>query len=135
LARPILKDELWEIVEPLLPRPKPRRWKYPGRRPVAHRAALTGILFVLRTGIPWEDLPLEMGCGSGVTCWRRLRDWQEAGIWDRLHRVLLQKLEDGMQIDWSRAVVDSSSIRAIGAGKKRVRIPPIVRVRAASTMS
>jgi transposase len=76
-----------------------------------------------------------MGCGSGVTCWRRLRDWQEAGIWDRLHRVLLQRLEDGMQIDWSRAVVDSSSIRAVGAGKKRVRIPPTVRVRAASTTS
>lgn len=135
MARPILKDELWEIVQPLLPRPKPRRWKYPGRKPVAHRATLTGILFVLRTGIPWEDLPLEMGCGSGVTCWRRLRDWQEAGVWDRLHRVLLQKLEDGMQIDWSRAVVDSSSVRAVGAGKKRVRIPPIVRVRAASTTS
>lgn len=135
MARPILKDELWDVVEPLLPRPKARRWKYPGRKPVGHRATLTGILFVLRTGIPWEDLPQEMGCGSGVTCWRRLRDWQEAGVWDRLHRLLLQKLEDGMQIDWSRAVVDSSSIRAVGAGKKRVRIPPIVRVRAASTMS
>lgn len=135
MARPILDDALWEVVEPLLPRPKQRRWKYPGRKPVERRAALTGILFVLRTGIPWEDLPREMGCGSGVTCWRRLRDWQVAGVWDRMHRVLLQKLEDGMQIDWSRAVVDSSSIRAVGAGKKRVRIPPIVRVRAASTTS
>jgi transposase len=132
LAKPILTDELWEVVKRLLPPAKPRRFKYPGRRPIEDRATLTGILFVLRTGIPWEDLPQEMGCGSGMTCWRRLRDWQAAGVWDRLHRVLLQKLEDVHQINWSRAVVDSSSIRAIGAGKKRVRIPPIVRVRAAS---
>lgn len=135
MAKPILVDALWEIVEPILPAPKPRRWKYPGRKPIENRAALTGILFVLRTGIPWEDLPQEMGCGSGVTCWRRLRDWQQAGVWDKLHRVLLQRLEDGWQIDWSRAAVDSSSVRAVGAGKKRARTPPIARVRAASTTS
>lgn len=135
MARQILDDGLWELIEPLLPRPKPRRFRYPGRKPVDRRAALTGILFVLRTGIPWEHLPLEMGCGSGVTCWRRLRDWQTAGVWDRLHLVLLQKLEDSQRIDWSRAAVDSSSIRAVGAGKKRVRIPPIGRVLAASTIS
>src|SRR5665213_3062672 len=62
----------------------------------------TGILFVLRTGIPWEMLPAEMGCGSGVTCWRRLRDWQAAGVWDRLHRELLRRLRDADRIDWSR---------------------------------
>ena len=72
-----------------------------------------------RTGIPWEMLPAEMGCGSGITCWRRLRDWQAAGVWDRLHRELLRRLHDADRIDWSRACVDSSSI----AAKKGVRQP------------
>lgn len=92
MGKPIIDDELWALIEPLLPPPKPRRFKYPGRKPVTDRAALTGILFVLKTGIRWRDLPSEMGCGSGVSCWRRLRDWQQAGVWDRLHAVLLAKL-------------------------------------------
>lgn len=78
MAKPIIDDELWTLIEPLLPPPKPRREKNPGRLPVSNRAALTGILFVLKTGLRWRDLPAEMGCGSGVTCWRRLRDWQPA---------------------------------------------------------
>src|SRR5438128_11999096 len=72
MARPLVSDELWEALRPLLPPPKPRRFRYPGRKPVDDRKALTGILFVLKTGIPWEDLPWEMGCGCGMTCWRRL---------------------------------------------------------------
>src|SRR5947209_1972171 len=84
MAKPLLPDELWERIEPLLPPPRPRRFRYPGRKPVDNRKALTGILFVLKTGIPWEDLPQEMGCGSGMTCWRRLHDWQHAGVWGRL---------------------------------------------------
>ena len=79
MAKPILDDALWEIIEPVIPKRK-RRFRYPGRKPIPDRAALTGILFVLKTGIGWEDLPKEMGCGSGMTCWRRLRDWQEAGV-------------------------------------------------------
>jgi transposase len=79
---------------------------------------LTGILFVLLSAIPWELLPREMGCGSGVTCWRRLRDWQAAGIWDKLYYLMLNKLQEAKQIDWARAVVDSSTVRAVGAGKK-----------------
>ena len=78
------------------------------------RAAMTGILFVLRTGIPWEHLPQQMGCGSGMTCWRRLHEWNEAGVWDRLHQVLLDELQDAGAIDWSRAIVDSSYVRAKG---------------------
>ncbi|KAA8764800.1 transposase, partial [Burkholderia pseudomallei] len=89
MAKPIIDDELWTLIEPLLPPSKPRRKKNPGRLPVSNRAALTGILFVLKTGLRWRDLPAEMGCGSGVTCWRRLRDWQVAGVWDRLHELLL----------------------------------------------
>ena len=79
MAKPILDESLWQLIEPVLPLPKPRRKKYPGRKPISNRQALTGILFVLKTGIPWEYLPQELGCGSGMTCWRRLRDWQEAG--------------------------------------------------------
>ena len=119
MARPLLSDELWEVIEPLLPPPKKRRFRYPGRKPVEPRRALTGILFVLKTGIQWEDLPLEMGCGSGITCWRRLRDWQRAGVWEALHRLLLERLRGADRIDWSRAAVDSSHVRALGAGEKK----------------
>lgn len=78
MARPLLPDGLWAEIAPLLP---PERAKPKGGRPrTSDRAALTGILFVLRSGTPWELLPREMGCGSGMTCWRRLRDWQRAGV-------------------------------------------------------
>ena len=97
------------------------------------RQALTGILFVLKTGIPWEDLPQEMGCGSGMTCWCRLRDWNEAGVWERLHRVLLDELQDAGALDWLRAVVDSSHVRAKGGAKRPVPRPSITAGRAPST--
>jgi transposase len=135
MAKPILDDELWALMEPLLPSPKPRRSRYPGRKPLDNRALLTGILFILQTGLRWDLLPREMGCGSGMSCWRRLRDWQAAGVWDRLHEVLLTKLREADRIDWSRVVVDSSSIRAVGAGQKRDRIPPTARDQVQSTTS
>src|SRR5438105_14401676 len=120
MAKPLLDDALWQLTAPLLPEPKARRFRSPGRRPVDSRKALTGIIFVLKTGIGWEDLPQEMGCGSGMIlrqaqdrlCWRRLREWHAAGVWHRLHEVLLAKLQGAEQSDWSRAVVDSSSVRA-----------------------
>lgn len=115
MAKPLLPDELWARIEPILPEREPQ---VTGRPRVPDRAALTGILFVLKTGIPWEDLPQEMGCGSGMTCWRRLHEWNEAGVWQRLHQVLLDELQDAGQIDWSRAVVDSSHIRAKGGASK-----------------
>ncbi len=80
MAKPLVDDELWKLIQPLLPVPMPRRWRYPGRKRLQNRRALTGILFVLKSGILWEMLPQEMGCGSGMTCWRRLRDWQEVGV-------------------------------------------------------
>lgn len=86
--------------------------------PVPDREALSGILFVLRSGLPWEMPPKEMGCGSGMTCWRRLRDWHKAGVWQRLHETLLARLEATHLIDWSRASVDSIFIRAKGASLK-----------------
>lgn len=108
--KPLVTDELWGLVEPLLPR---RRAHAKGGRPwVDDRAVLTGILFVLRSGIPWRMLPPEMGCGSGVTCWRRLREWQRRGVWKRLHRVMLDRLAAADQIDWTRAALDSRSLPA-----------------------
>ncbi len=118
MAKPILDDKLWELIEPLIP-VKPRRRHHPGRRPVEPRKVLTGILLVLRTEIPWEYLPGEMGCGSGVTCWRRLREWQEAGVWDKIHELLLAKLWGEEAIDLSVVAVDSSSVRAVGGRKNR----------------
>jgi len=118
MAKPLVDDDLWDIVEPLLPPPKPRRFRYPGRKPIENRKAFAGILFVLKTGIPWEDLPQEMGCGSGMTCWRRLAEWNRAGVWTQLHEVLLARLNGAGQIDWSRAIVDSASLRAVGGGGK-----------------
>lgn len=73
---------------------------------------------MLKTGIPWEDLPQEMGCGSGMTCWRRLRDWQEAGVWEQLFLVVLQRLHDAKKIDWSRASIDASLVQAKKGAKK-----------------
>ncbi len=133
MAKELVPDELWELIEPLLPPPKPRRFRHPGRKPMDRRKVLTGIIFVLKSGIPWEMLPREMGCGSGMTCWRYLRDWQKAGVWQKLHEVLLAKLQAAEQIDWSRAVVDSSSVRAVFGGRKRARIPRIGPRPAAST--
>jgi len=121
MSKPLLTDELWDIIKPLLPPPKPR--PKGGRPPIPNRNALTGILFVLKTGIPWEDLPQEMGCGCGMTCWRRLRDWAEAGVWDDLHWVLLSELNAADEIDWSRAVVDSASVRAVFGGRKPAQAP------------
>ena len=104
-----------------------------GRPPVDDRSVLAGIVFVLKTGIPWEYLPQEMNCGCGMTCWRRLRDWNAAGVWQRLHRVLLDRLNAADKIDWSRAVVDSASVRAMHGGKKRAQTPWIDARRARST--
>ncbi len=133
MAKPLVTDDLWRVIEPLLPKRPPRP---KGGRPVVDdRAALSGILFVLKTGIPWEYLPQEMGCGSGMTCWRRLRDWEQAGVWDHLHRVLLDHLRGADQLDWSRAAVDSASVRAVGGAKKPARTRPTAARKARSTMS
>ncbi len=122
MAKPLLPDDLWETVKPVLPPPKPRRFRHPGRRPADDRTVLRGILFVLKTGIPWEDFPREMGC-CGMTLWNRLRAWQAAGVWQRVHEALLAELRGAGKIDFSRVVVDSASVRAAHGGKKRGRAP------------
>jgi transposase len=111
----LLPDELWGIIEPLLP-PLPSPGPKGGRPPITNRQALTGILFVLKTGLPWEDLPAEMGCGSGMSCWRRLAAWQAGGTWGRIHAALLERLDAAGKLDWSKAVIDSSSVRAVFGG-------------------
>lgn len=133
-SRPwIVSDELWSLIESLLPIHGPKL--KPGRPRVPDRQALCGILFVLHTGIQWEYLPQELGFGSGMTCWRRLEAWNEAGVWDRLHVILLAKLRAVKQIDWSRAVIDSSRVRAARRGPKAGPARSTARVRAASTTS
>src|SRR5690349_23819698 len=125
-AMSLVSDDLWEAIEPLLPKEpcKPKG----GRPRIPERAALAGIIFVLRTGCPWRLLPRELGGGSGTTCWRRLRDWQAAGVWEQLHASLLNWLGDAAAIDWSRASVDSVSVRA----KKGVNRPARTRSTAAN---
>jgi transposase len=130
MAKELVTDELWETIEPLLP-PEPP--KAQGGRPrIDDRAALTGIVFVLKSGIPWEMLPQEMGCGSGMTCWRRLKEWQESGVWEKLHRVLLDRLGEADQLDWERASLDSASIPAKRGDQKPERIRRIKERRARS---
>ena len=130
MAKELVTDELWDTIEPLLPPepPKPQG----GRPRIDNRAALTGIVFVLKSGIPWEGMPQEMGCGSGMTCWRRLKEWHEAGVWEKLHRVLLDRLGEADRIDWERASLDSASIPAKRGAQKPQRIRQIKERRARS---
>ena len=133
MGKLLVPDELWQRIEPLLP-PEPPKPKG-GRPRLPARAVLTGIVFVLKTGIPWEDLPQEMGCGSGMTCWRRLRDWHQAGVWQRLHRVLLDELGRADRIDWSRAALDSASVPAKRGVQRPDRTQPIAAKQAANITS
>lgn len=123
MAKPLLTDELWQRIKPHIP-PEPPKPKG-GRPPVSDRACLTGILFVLKSGTPWEYLPREMGCGSGMTCWRRLRDWQAAGVWQKIWQTLLDQLGLAGVIDWSTSAMDSCSVRALFGGRKQAQIPRI----------
>jgi len=111
----LVGDGLWKLVKPLLPDRTPQRT---GRPRVSDRAAFTAIVFVLVTGLPWRLVPQQIGC-SRVTAWRRVREWQHAGVWERLHRELLRRLNAASRIDWSRGVVDSSYIRALRGGSDR----------------
>src|SRR5213080_3330144 len=116
----IVSDELWELVESLLP-VRERRFRYPGRKRLPDRQALQGILFVLYTGISWTHLPAELGFGSGITCWRRLDEWQRAGVWERLHALLLAELRAAGEIEWARAVADASHVQAKRGARRRAR--------------
>ena len=133
MAFSLVPEELWNEVEPLLP-PEPPKPKG-GRPRVPDRACLTGIVFVLHSGMSWNMVPLELGCGSGVTCWRRLRDWTAAGVWPAVHQRLLDTLNRLGEIDWSRAVIDSGSVRAVFGGTTPDPTPRTERRTAASATS
>lgn len=123
MAMELLPDELWDEIEPLLPTHPPQP---DGGRPFADdREALLGIIFVLRTGMPWQMIPKEMPCPSGSTCWRRLHDWAALGIWPEVHRRLLNRLGKLGEIDLSCAVIDSASVRAVFGGRTPAPTPPI----------
>jgi transposase len=130
MSKQLVTDEFWEIVEPLLPKHQPSAAG--GRPRVSDRVCLTGILFLLKTGIPWEDFPQEMGC-CGMTLWKRFDEWNQAGVWQELHAVLLDKLRAAGKLDMDRVVVDSSSVRAMHGGKKRDRAPSTAENPAPST--
>jgi transposase len=130
----IVPDGLWQRIEPLLPKPQRNR-RYPGRKPIPDRQALCGILFVLHTGIQWEFLPQELGFGSGMTCWRRLEAWNRAGVWRRLHELLLAELHGAGKLDWSRAAINSSHVRAARRGPKAARARSTAPAQAPSTTS
>lgn len=100
MATRVLSDEVWELIEPLIPQqdPSPKG----GRPRIGDRQILTGILFVLRTGIPWEDLPEELGSGCGTTCMRRLRQWQEEGVWPQIEAVLREHVRGTGRYQWHR---------------------------------
>lgn len=133
MTKKLLPDDLWVEIARLMPADPPR--PKGGRPRVEAREALIGILFVLYTGIPWERLPYEVAGCSGMTCWRRLRAWQDIGLWDRLHRHMLDRLNLAGEIDWSRASVDSSSVAAKRGETRSARTPPIAADRAPNAIS
>ena len=133
MAQPLVPDTLWKEIEPLLPREPP---KPDGGRPrVSDRDCLTGIVFVLKSGIPWRLVPSELGCGSGVTCWRRLRDWTRAGVWPAVHAKLVKALGRKGRLQRHTAVIDSASVRALFGGRTPGRTRPTGPRKAASGTS
>src|SRR5262249_43869879 len=135
MSHALIDDAIWARLEPLLPKRRPKRGHRHGRSPIPDRAILTGILFVLRSGIPWQMLPRQMGGGSGSTCWRRLVRWQRAGVWRRLHETLLAELRRRGRLDQRWTVIDSGSVRAVRGGKKLDRTQPIAARKVPSTTS
>ena len=135
MARRPVSKELWQKLQPLIPPFIPSSKGGPRTRAVSDKTAFEGIIFVLRSGIPWEDLPQSMGFGSGMTCWRRLRQWQREGVWDRLHQALLCRLRQYDQIDWSRASIDGASVASPRGARRQAPTPQIGASLAASATS
>ena len=131
MVRELVPDALWERVVPLLPIPRKKELGR-GRPRVSDRAALEAIVFVLRTGIPWEMLPTKQFGLSGMTAWRRLEQWTRAGVFEHLQRVLLDELGQRGLVDLSRASIDSSSVRASKGGLSRAKTRRTERRRAVS---
>lgn len=125
MARQPVSKELWRQLQLLIPPFTPSAKGGARKLGVSNEAALNCILFVLHTGIPWEDLPQSLGYGSGMTCWRRLRDWSAIGVWQKLHQAMLERLREHDQIDWSRASIDGSSVPSPRGARKPAPTPRI----------
>ena len=124
MSESLLFDQLWQRIEPLLPKKKQRRnVQYAGRKRAEARKVLTGIIFVLKTGVPWKSLPATSDFPSGHTCRRRLLEWDKRGVWRRLWQGVLVDLQAEGRLDWERGVVDSSSVRAGHGGEKTGKSP------------
>lgn len=133
MAKKRVTEALWKAIAPLLPEHKPS--PKGGRPPVSDRACLEGIIFVLKTGMPWQMLPTRLGYGSGSTCWRRFHAWTRLGVWPKLHRSLLRVLGRRGRINLDRAVIDSASVRALKGGRTPAPTRPIAANGAASVTS
>jgi transposase len=133
MAKKRVSEALWNAIAPLLPEPEPS--PNGGRPPVPNRACLEGIIFVLKTGMPWQMLPTRLGYGSGSTCWRRFHAWTRLGVWPELHQRLLRVLGRRGRINLQRAVIDSASVRALKGGRTPGRTPRIAARRAANVTS
>jgi transposase len=132
MAERLVSDEFWARVEPVIPK-VPRRFRHPGRKRVDDRCCLEAIMYVLKTGCQWAMVPAsETGC-SGKTAWRRMDEWDRAGVWDRLHESLLGELNASARIDWSTGVIDSSTARAVFGGSSLAPTPQIARRKASRT--
>ena len=118
MPKELVDDELWSLIEPLLPARAPCNRQYARHKPTPDRAVLSGIVFVLRSGIAWNLLPQERGCGSGMARWQRLVAWQKAGVWQRIHETLRAELRRRGAINLRRSIVDSSSGSCHAGGKK-----------------
>ena len=116
MKKKLLPDTLWEKVKPLIPTKSADALRKGGRPRLPDRKVLEGIIYILKTATPWEYLPRELGYGSGMTCWRRLKEWQEAGVWDKLLLILQQELYDAGKIDLSRVSIDASHVKAKKGG-------------------
>ena len=125
-------EALWREIESLIPVPE-RRFRYPGRRRYSERACLEGILTVLRWGIPWAELPRAVGMPSGQTCWRRFDQWQRAGVWPQLVERLQMRLARAEQIDWERAILDSTIVPAKKGAARSAKTRPTGAVRPQSS--
>jgi transposase len=124
MSESLLFDQLWQRLEPLLPKKKQRRnVQYAGRKRAEGRKVLSGIIFVLKTGVPWKSLPATSDFPSGHTCRRSLLEWDKRGVWRRLWQGLLADLQAEGRLDWERGVVDSSSVRAGHGGEKTGKSP------------
>jgi transposase len=126
-------ETLWREIEPLVPVPE-RRFRYPGRRRCSERACLEGILTVMRWGLPWAQLPAEQGRPSGKTCWRRFDQWQKAGVWPQLVEQLQRRLAKADEVDWERAIVDSTIVLAKRGAPRSAKTLPIGAVRPQSSI-